>query len=276
MHVLSGTDISGQVLSLIERSKEGLLLVSAYFHPWDRLSTEIKRAVVRKVNVNLLLRGGDEQAKHAERAAEFVSIGARVHYLHRLHAKIYISESEAIVTSLNLVKSSAIESWEIGIRVDRNTEPQGYLQVAQAAGALLKRAKDEADIEARKQTSSEMDALAATLADAGGAAAAMTQMVKAILANAGGVSEARTSAGSTTPKKSTQRATKSMAKERGTCIRCAASIPLNPAKPLCNTCFKAWAKWSNPDYQEAYCHACGTSFATTSAKPLCRSCWRSA
>jgi phosphatidylserine/phosphatidylglycerophosphate/cardiolipin synthase-like enzyme len=61
---------------------------------------------------------------------------------------------------------------------------------------------------------------------------------------------------------------------RGFCIRCQDNLPYQPDRPLCRDCFKSWAVWENPDYEEKVCHGCGTRHRSTMAKPLCRPCYR--
>jgi phosphatidylserine/phosphatidylglycerophosphate/cardiolipin synthase-like enzyme len=61
---------------------------------------------------------------------------------------------------------------------------------------------------------------------------------------------------------------------RGYCIRCQEDLPYQPDRPLCRDCFKSWAVWENPEYEEKVCHGCGTRHRATMAKPLCRPCYR--
>jgi len=61
---------------------------------------------------------------------------------------------------------------------------------------------------------------------------------------------------------------------RGFCIRCQENLPYQPDRPLCRDCFKSWAVWENPDYEEKVCHGCATRHRSTMAKPLCRACYR--
>lgn len=58
----------------------------------------------------------------------------------------------------------------------------------------------------------------------------------------------------------------------GYCIRYHEEIPLNANRPLCNSCYKSWVKFGDPDYPEKYCHACGEETKTSYRKPLCKKC----
>jgi len=63
-------------------------------------------------------------------------------------------------------------------------------------------------------------------------------------------------------------------KNTGFCIRCGAEIPLNPDKPLCQTCFPVWAKYGDPTYPENCCHVCGKESKQSVDKPVCYSCYK--
>jgi phosphatidylserine/phosphatidylglycerophosphate/cardiolipin synthase-like enzyme len=60
----------------------------------------------------------------------------------------------------------------------------------------------------------------------------------------------------------------------GVCIRCKASIPRNPWRPLCGACYEVWSAYQNPDYQEQWCHFCGQPTDTSFNRPLCWNCYR--
>lgn len=237
MEVLSSTDISGEVIKLIDSARQSLVLVSAYFDPWQRLTTELRRAATRPgLKTLLLLRGGDDKAKHAERVAELEKQGLKVAYLDRLHAKIYLSERHAIITSMNLLKSSALDSWEIAVHLDRQTDATAYADLTRHVGELLRRAQDERSLPAPSPKAPALRASRTTTTRHAAAAP--------------------------------------IDDDSGSCIRCGADIEFDPDRPLCGSCYREWSKWQNEDYEESFCHACGDKEATSMAKPLCRPCWK--
>ena len=60
----------------------------------------------------------------------------------------------------------------------------------------------------------------------------------------------------------------------GHCVRCGKGMDYNPEKPLCDNCYKSWAKYHDPKYEEKYCHSCGNKAKTSFAKPVCYSCFK--
>lgn len=243
MEVIGGTDISGEVLRLIDGAQKVVILVSPYFDPWARLDTAIRSALGRPgMKVVLVLRGGVDRAKQEEKAQDLRRAGVLVTFLDKLHAKAYVSESQAILTSMNLLQSSALNSWELAVRVTRGPEPGEYEQVLEEVRALLRRADQERELEAK-----------GLLAKAPAPKPGLNPFDAALMA----------------PLKK-----QAPAKSRvGSCIRCGDGIPFNPERPLCGDCYASWAKFANADYKENHCHACGKERSTTFAKPLCRGCW---
>jgi hypothetical protein len=144
MKVITSTDIHADVVRLVENAQHFLLLISPYVDPWDRLTTEIKKASLRDgLRVMLLVRGGEDAPKQAEKAKALMFPLVQMEQLHRLHAKIYMSESEIIVTSMNLLKSSALDSWEIALRFTRADDAKQYDEISAQALMLWARAIDE-------------------------------------------------------------------------------------------------------------------------------------
>ena len=64
-----------------------------------------------------------------------------------------------------------------------------------------------------------------------------------------------------------------LASAQGFCIRCSGQIGFTPKKPLCENCYKEWAKFKNKNYREKHCHKCGNLEATTVVRPLCGTCF---
>ena len=58
----------------------------------------------------------------------------------------------------------------------------------------------------------------------------------------------------------------------GYCIRCEKSIPYNPDRPYCEDCFRTWAIFNNPDFQDKVCHQCGKNRPATMNHPICSDC----
>jgi hypothetical protein len=181
------------------------------------------------VRVSVIARGGEDQAKQAQALRRLIPCLHSVGYVDRLHAKMYLSEHEAIITSMNLVESSALNSVEIAVHIEQAYAAKEYRQAKRICDDLLKTA-------------------AAGRATRSGGGEAYVRSAPAA------VSTAR------------------RRRKHGFCIRCSESIDFDAEKPLCEDCFKVWARYKNPEYEENHCHACGAEAATSLQDPLCEDC----
>jgi hypothetical protein len=118
--LLTAHHLPYRVVNVIEDAKEFVVLVTAYLEMWTHLEHAIRGAVARRVPVTAILRTPDgskrEQDKKRDAAKHLEGLGATVHFVERLHAKAYINEGEAIVTSFNLVRASQ-DSIELGVHI---------------------------------------------------------------------------------------------------------------------------------------------------------------
>ena len=278
--VLGGTQLTGGTLvDLVERASKRLILISPYFRPWDRLTEAIKTArEVRGIPVLLLVRAPEAESSDVEALKEMRDAGVVVASLNRLHAKLYITHGEAILSSMNLLKSSALDSWEVGVRVTAKDDGE-LLQalIAQAQG-LLRRADEDAKKGAvavkRVNAQAKEDRLTSLLEGAVQSMVRRSRVAQPKQIPKPGRSSTRSAR--TGGSKKAARSTRSTP-AKAFCIRCRTTISSNASRPLCLTCYGVWAKYSDPNYKEKVCHACGkASSAVSFAKPLCRVCYRAA
>ena len=115
VQIIEIDQVWNEVKRIIEDAEDELVLVS----PYNDYSVPLKEAVAEAAGtVHIVAVCREEQEKQESKHFEWLrSIGAEVHLVSRLHAKIYYNESEAIVTSMNLLKTSATDSREIGFAI---------------------------------------------------------------------------------------------------------------------------------------------------------------
>jgi phosphatidylserine/phosphatidylglycerophosphate/cardiolipin synthase-like enzyme len=234
--IITHGSVQKDVMELIDRAQKVLVLVSPYLAPWKGLSMAIQRAHVRGVAVQMILRGGDDREKQASAVAPLRPYLYSIRFVEYLHAKVYLSEQAAVLTSMNLLESSALNSVEFAVYVSAQQHPDGYHQAVKVCESLIATAEQD------------------RMRDAG---RSVEPPPAAKVANARPLREAR------------QQST-------GYCIRCHESVPPNPEKPLCADCYQIWSKYKDPDYGEECCHQCGRQSATSLRKPLCKRCYDAA
>ena len=180
-----------------------------------------------------------ERRREAAAAAEILRPFLRsLNFIERLHAKVYLSEQAAVLSSMNLVASSALDSVEFAVSSTKQLHPDGYQQALKVCEAFM----------------------------------AMAEQDRLRHSAGHGISSASASriAPPVQPKGATRR------RNTGHCIRCSDELALNPDKPLCPDCYRKWSKYADADYAEECCHHCGRKAATSMRKPLCRSCYEAA
>ena len=275
MEVLGGAKLAGGTLvEFVESASKELLLISPYFKPWQRLLHAIKDAAqVRRVKVTVLVRAPEAKNCNAEALGELRRAGVNVVSLSRLHAKLYVTREQAIATSMNILESSAVNSWEVGVRATRKRDRREYSALVEEANQLLSRAQAEAargaadqQREAQDAQQAERERLTDLLRGRPAKPAARTPAAKP-RSSTPKVSRSKPAPRRAAPKKPARTSAAS-------CVRCSSSIPRDPGRPLCLKCFKLWSRYSNPDYAEKVCHGCGKPAAVTMARPLCRPCFR--
>ncbi len=111
--LLSSAKLSAAVEEIVTSAKKHLVIVSPYLRfnriIYERLFTTVQHGVP-----TVLLYGKSELSSAEERKVKAIDRLA-VFYLDNLHAKVYLNESKAVVTSLNLHEYSERNNWEIGV-----------------------------------------------------------------------------------------------------------------------------------------------------------------
>ncbi len=231
---LTTAGISYNLEELIKNSDEKLFLVSPYLQIADSLKHRLKeRDLQRIVGIHVVYRKDTEiNAKDLSFLQELNSV--TISACENLHAKCYLNENTAIIASMNLYQYSQQNNREMGIKVEKEDDPELYKDIFEEVTMLLQTSQHP-EFPAEK---SKKDAPTAS---------------------------------KKVPKKI---AKKHQKKAMGFCIRCGTDLKFNPEKPLCYKCFNSWEKYSNPEYTEKFCHACGTKCSSTVAKPVCYACYK--
>lgn len=116
-------EIHPAILSLINRAKEQLYLVSPFNDYPDDLKDALTRAVGRGVRITVVCLDAWRQRFTIRRIEE---LGVKVVPVQWLHSKIYISETAALATSRNLVRSA---SSDFCLRFEKAKHTDAYRQL---------------------------------------------------------------------------------------------------------------------------------------------------
>lgn len=120
MKIIKPDAISGEIMDLITSAKKQVIIITPYYEitGWDKLINKIKKAQSKGINIIWYARNGIKQ-KYPEELWKLFKI--RPFLIDDLHAKIYLNETRAVITSLNLCKVSDEKSTDIG-HITQNPE----------------------------------------------------------------------------------------------------------------------------------------------------------
>lgn len=266
--VFWGSDIRARIEKLVENAvpNTAVWLISPYTKTevekerTDLLSRSISEALANKVNVHMVIRAGTTVPAGLRALAKK---GLRLYEMDSLHAKLYLSEQQAIVTSLNLYAPTSDSTLDLGVAVAGPSETHSQLK-----GFIEK-----------KILSSVRPIDVASLPPLP-VMAEKTATVKAPAAVSASAPQEKPPAKRRGKKPAAVekpgffgRMLEAVFNPSGTCIRCGTDVDYDPDKPLCGECFNSWVRFANPDYREKFCHDCGSETRASMRKPLCADCY---
>ncbi|MFP9097645.1 hypothetical protein ACLI09_01210 [Flavobacterium sp. RHBU_24] len=111
-------------MTLIQDADKEVIIVSPYvdLSKWDKMKKCLEKAVQKGIKITFIARRNAKQD-----LSVLSNIGITPTLIDDLHAKVYINDSYAIVTSLNLVQYSDINSIDIAYRTDTKAERKELL-----------------------------------------------------------------------------------------------------------------------------------------------------
>ena len=132
---LDTTGVSYYLQQLINNANDKLILISPYLKLNERLKQSLEYKDRMKIDVRLIYGKSELQPAENNWLKSLQSI--RTSFCQNLHAKCYLSENEAIITSMNLYDSSQINNNEMGVYIDKTVDEQLYADVYTEAMRLV-------------------------------------------------------------------------------------------------------------------------------------------
>lgn len=132
---------------LIKEAREKLIIISPFLKFNDRIRELLEDKDRLKIDVRLVY--GKSELAPAEinwlQSLTFI----RTSFCKNLHAKCYLNERVAIITSMNLYDFSQINNNEMGVLIDRDVEDELYRETHDEVQRLI-RVSDEVRLSAQK------------------------------------------------------------------------------------------------------------------------------
>ena len=130
----SSNKISAALEDLIKHAQGRIILISPYVKVNQKLQDFVRDADGRGVKIMLIY--GESDMKPDEWNWIEGLTNREVGFVQNLHAKCYISESMAIITSMNLYDFSQQNNDEMGILVHRNGDADLYDEILEEVNCL--------------------------------------------------------------------------------------------------------------------------------------------
>jgi len=113
MRLIKPSEISASILTLLDESDERVIIVSPYMKisKWYKFRNKIKGIKNKGILTEIYIRDDPENTATYN---DLDHLNLEYNKIPHLHCKLYLNERSGIVTSLNLLLSSEINSLEIG------------------------------------------------------------------------------------------------------------------------------------------------------------------
>ena len=212
--------ISAALDDLVKNAHKQLFLISPYLQISKNLRSLLKEADRQAlIDIKVVCR------KDSNWPPEDISFlqnleNTKIKSIEGLHAKIYLNESTAIITSMNLYLHSQQNNKEVGLIFDAIEDKEIYDQIFKEVTRLI----EESEKIQYKVTIEKEQPISAK-----------NEIIK---------------------EKPTAKPIQKSNNKIGYCIRCHAEMEFNPDKPLCSKCYAIWAKYSDESYPEKNCQVC--------------------
>lgn len=144
---LDTTGVSYHLQQLINQSHDTLILISPYLKINERLRQSLDDKDRLKIDIRVVYGKNELQPDQINWLKSLKSV--RTSFCENLHAKCYLNENEAIVTSMNLYEFSQVNNQEMGIYVTKSDDPKLYEEIYNEARRLL-RISDEVRLSVEK------------------------------------------------------------------------------------------------------------------------------
>ena len=151
---LDTTGVSYYLQQLINNANERLVLISPFLKVNERIKQSLQDKERLQIDIRIIYGKKKLQPEEIHWLKPLQSI--RTSFCKNLHAKCYLNEKEAIITSMNLYDFSQINNNEMGIYIPKEDAPDLYKDVYDEAMRLI-RISDEMKFQSKKGRKKEID-----------------------------------------------------------------------------------------------------------------------
>ena len=121
MKQINPSEISARLMTLLEESKEKVIIVSPYvkISKWYKLARKLKELTARNIALEIYVREDEDNTATYQDLEQLELPFTKIPHL---HSKFYLNERWGILTSMNLLIISEINSLEIGFATENQRD----------------------------------------------------------------------------------------------------------------------------------------------------------
>ena len=149
---LNSSGISYALENLIKKTDATLILISPYLKFNEKIKQFLHEKNLLKIDVKIIF--GKENLQTQESSWLKTMDSIKILFCKNLHAKCYVNEKEAIITSMNLYDFSQQNNNEMGIHVIKEDDPELYGDVYDEVTSLI-RISEYADVGGKNASKKE-------------------------------------------------------------------------------------------------------------------------
>lgn len=144
---LNTTGVSYHLENIIKNANDRLILISPFLKINNRIKELLEDKNRLKIDTRIIYGKSELQPDETDWLNSMKYI--RTSYCDNLHAKCYINEDEALITSMNLYEFSQQNNNEMGLSITRENESELYHEIYEETKRLI-RISDEVKISVKK------------------------------------------------------------------------------------------------------------------------------
>ena len=133
---LTTTGVSYQLEEIIKDAKERLVLISPFLRVNERVKELLEDKDRLKIDVRVIYGKNELQPEENNWLESMTSI--RTSFCKNLHAKCYLNENEALLTSMNLYEFSQVNNNEMGLLVSKEKERELYEEIYEESMRIVR------------------------------------------------------------------------------------------------------------------------------------------
>jgi phosphatidylserine/phosphatidylglycerophosphate/cardiolipin synthase-like enzyme len=136
---LTTTGVSAELEKIVSEARKEIFLISPYLKINQRMKDLLTDADRLRKDIRIVFGKNELQPDEGQWLQGLSEI--RLYFRKNLHAKCYLNEQKAIVTSMNLYEFSQIHNDEMGILVSATDDAELYAKISGEAQKLMRSAE---------------------------------------------------------------------------------------------------------------------------------------